>query len=45
MNNEHDRLDEEFVDLGSVTTETNGFGGDNPDDVGLRRQDIGILAD
>lgn len=45
MNDAHEHIDEEFVDLGSVTTETHGTDGQIQPDVGLGRQQLGILAD
>ncbi len=45
MNDAHEHIDEEFVDLGSVTAETHGLGTADESDVPLRRQQIGIIAE
>lgn len=45
MAHENEHLDDEVIDLGSVTGETHGINGLVQPDAGMGRQQLGILAD
>ncbi|WP_162792438.1 hypothetical protein [Novosphingobium sp. P6W] len=45
MEKQNEQLDEQFIDLGSVTSETHGTGGPVEADANLNRLSTGILAD